>query len=138
MANNIDYTQPYVSADEYLQAKGVNLEIELQDDDNKSNKVKRFIQDLTDFIRNELVREYADNDLNENVTEFASLAEWRRRRFHKGMIEQIEYELNNGLIHQDSGISKETGQILDYSHIILSRSAKAEFWLGAFCNVKRA
>ena len=68
MANNIDYTQPYVSADEYLQAKGVNLEIELQDDDNQSNKVNRFIKDLTDYIRNELVREYGDNDLNENVT----------------------------------------------------------------------
>ena len=138
MANNIDYTQPYVSADEYLAAKGVNLEIELQDDDNKSNKVVRFVKDLTEYVRSELVREYLDNDLNETVTAFESLAEWRRKRFHAGMIEQIEYVLNNGLIHQDSGISKETGQILDYSNIVISRSAKAQFWLGGFCNIKRA
>lgn len=138
MGKAVDYTQPYIDADEYLQAKGVNLAVELQDDDNKSNKVNRFIKDLTEFVRNELVREYCDNDLNENVTEFSSLAEWRRIRFHKGMIEQIEYELNNGLIHQDSGINRETGQILDYSNVVISRSAKAQFWLGGFCNVKRA
>lgn len=138
MGKIIDYTQPYVDADEYLAAKGINLHIELQDNDNQSNKVNRFIKDLTEFVRNELVKEYGDNDLNENVTEFSSLPEWRRKRFHKGMIEQIEYELNNGLIHQDSGINRETGQILDYSNVVISRSAKAQFWLGAFCNVKRA
>ena len=137
MNKQIDYTQPYVDKDEYLAAKGVDLDIELQDDDNKSNKVKRFIEDLTEFVRNELCREYADNALNENVTEFSSLAEFRRKRFHKGMIEQIEYELTNGLIHQDSGINRETGQIMDYSHVVICRSAKAQFWLGGFCNIKR-
>lgn len=137
MGKEIDYTQPYVDRDEYLAAKGIDLNLELQDDDNKSNKVKRFVEDLTRFVRNQLVHEYLDNDLNENVTEFSSLAEWRRKRFHRGMIEQIEYELNNGLIHQDSGINRETGQIMDYSNIVICMSAKNEFWLGAFCNIKR-
>lgn len=138
MEKVVDYTQPYVDNDEYLAAKGVNLSLEIQDDDNKSNKVNRFVKDLTDFVRNELVKEYCDNDLNENVTDFSSLPEWRRKRFHLGMIEQIEYELNNGLIHQDSGINRETGQIMDYSNVIICRSAKTQFWLGAFCNIKRA
>lgn len=137
MGKVVDYTQPYVDADEYLAAKGINLHIELQDNDNKSNKVNRFVKDLTEFVRNELVHEYLDNDLNENVTEFSSLAEFRRKRFHLGMIEQIEYELNNGLIHQDSGINRETGQIMDYSGVVICRSAKAQFWLGGFCNIKR-
>lgn len=137
MENEIDYTTPYVTREEYLKAKGIDLQIELQDDDNKSNKVDRFIKDITNFIMNQLVKKYGDNDLNRNVTDFSSLAEFRRKRFHEGMIEEIEYVLNNGLLHQDSGISKETGQILDYSNIIISKSAHDAFWLGAFCNIRR-
>lgn len=134
---NIDYTKPYVSRDEYLAAKGIDLAIELQDDDNKSNKVERFIKDLTHFIMNELVKRYADNSLNRNVTDFSTLAEFRRKRFHEGMIEEIEYVLNNGLLHQDSGVNQETGQILDYSNVIISESAYNAFWLGGFCNIPR-
>lgn len=134
---NIDYTKPYVSRDEYLAAKGIDLAIELQDDDNKSNKVERFIKDLTNFIMNELVKRYADNSLNRNVTDFSTLAEFRRKRFHEGMIEEIEYVLNNGLLHQDSGVNQETGQILDYSNVIISESAYNAFWLGGFCNIPR-
>lgn len=133
----IDYTQPYVDADEYLQAKGISLQVELQDGDNKSNKVNRFIKDLTDFTMDELVKQYAENDLNRNVTDFSSLAEFRRVRFHEGMIEQIEYVLNNGLLHQDSGVNQETGQILDYSNILISKAALNKFWLGGFCNIRR-
>ena len=134
---NIDYTQPYVSRDEYLEAKGVDLQEEIQDNDNKSNKVATFVKDLTNFIMGELVKRYICNDLNTNVSEFSSLVEFRRKRFHKGMIEQIEYVLNNGLLHQDSGVNQETGIILDYSNIIISDSAFNEFWLGGFCNIPR-
>lgn len=134
---NIDYSTPYISPNEYLVAKGVNLEIELQDDDNKTVKVERFIKDLTDFVMNELVKQYGDNDLNPNVKNFADLKLFRRMRFHRGMIEQIEYVLNNGLIHQDSGINKQMGVIIDFSNVIISKSAFNEFYLGAFCNIKR-
>lgn len=134
---NIDYTQPYVSRDEYLQAKGIDLNNELQDNDNKSNKVATFVKDITNFIMGELVKQYICNDLNSNVSEFSSLAEFRRKRFHQGMIEEIEYILNNGLLHQDSGVNQETGIIIDYSNVIISRSAYNEFWLGGFCNIPR-
>lgn len=142
MANNelnaqIDYTKPYITRDEYLKAKGVDLSEELKDNDNKSNKVDTFIKDITDFVMGRLVRDYACNDLNVNVMDFATLKEFRRIRFHEGMIEQIEYILNNGLLHQDSGVLSETGQILDYSSIVISKSALNKFWLGAFCNIPR-
>lgn len=134
---NIDYSTPYISTKEYLLAKGVDLEVELQDDDNKTVKVERFIKDITDFVMNELVKQYGDNDLNPNVTNFADLKLFRRERFHRGMIEQIEYVLNNGLIHQDSGINKQMGIVIDFSNVIISKSAFNEFYLGAFCNIKR-
>lgn len=134
---NIDYSTPYISAKEYLLAKGVDLEVELQDDDNKTVKVERFIKDLTDYVMNELSKRYCCNDLNTNVTDFATLKLFRRERFHKGMIEQIEYVLNNGLIHQDAGVNKQMGIIIDYSNVLISESAFNEFYLGAFCNIKR-
>ena len=138
MANiTIDYTTPYVTREEYLKFKGIDLQKELQDNDNKSNKVDTFIKDLTDFVMGRLVRDYACNDLNVNVMDFAALKEFRRIHFHEGMIEQIEYILNNGLLHQDSGVISETGQILDYSNIVISKSALNKFWLGAFCNINR-
>ena len=135
MANEIDYTTPYVTKDEYLMEKGVNLTIELQDDDNKSNKVYRFIKDMTNFVLNYLVTNYACNELNLLINDFADLKEFRRKRFHRGMIEQIDYILNNGLIHLDSGIDKNTGAILDFSNVTIGQSAMLEFKLGAFCNI---
>ena len=39
-----DYTQPYITKEEYYEAKGIDLSKELQDNDNKSDKVNRFIR----------------------------------------------------------------------------------------------
>jgi len=137
MANEIDYTQPYVSQEEYLQAKGVDLAEELQNNDRHPNKVERFVKDLTNFVMDRLLAEYKCNELNRLTHDFSELKEWRRKRFHYGMIEEIEYVLNNGLLHQDSGVNVETGQILDFSNVVLSQSAKDQFFLGAFMSIGR-
>ena len=137
MANEIDYTQPYITQNEYLIAKGIDLNIELQDDDNHSNKVYRFIKDMTDFVMDYLAKEYACNELNRLISNFSDLAEFRRKRFHFGMIEQIEYVLNNGLIQLDAGINRDTGSITDFSHLVIGSSALRQFQLGAFCNIER-
>lgn len=137
MEITIDYNTPYITKEEYLETKGVDLSIELQDNDNKSDKVNRFIKDITNFIRNKLVIDYQCNDLNDLTNEFSELKEFRRKQFHKGMIEEIEYILNNGLLHQDSGVNTTTGMIVDYSNIIISMSAYNEFFKGAFCNIRR-
>ena len=129
-----DYSQPYVTRDEYLEVKGVDLNIELQDDDNHSNKVNRFIQDITNFVLDHLVMEYNCNELNRQFNDFEDLAEFRRRRFHYGMMEEIEYVLSNGLIQLDSGINRETGAILDLSGLVIGSSALKQFRLGGFCN----
>lgn len=129
-----DYTKPYVSKDEYLLEKGVNLDIELQADDNASNKVNRFIKDLTHFVMDYLLMEYGCNEMNRLTYDFAELEEHRRKRFHFGMLEQIEYVLNNGLIQLNSGINMETGSIMDFSNVQIGSSALRQFRLGGFCN----
>lgn len=129
-----DYSQPYITRDEYLEVKGIDLNIELQDDDNSSNKVNRFIQDITNFVLDHLVMEYNCNELNRQTHNFEDLAEFRRVRFHYGMLEEIEYVLNNGLIQLDSGINRETGTITDFSGLVIGSSALKQFRLGGFCN----
>lgn len=137
MAYEIDYTQPYITQEEYLQAKGIDLNIEIQDDDNRSNKVYRFIKDITDFVMDFLAKEHACNELNRLINDFSDLAEFRRKRFHFGMLEEIEYVLNNGLIQLDSGINRQTGAITDFSHLVIGSSALRQFQLGAFCNIQK-
>ena len=129
-----DYTKPYITHEEYLVEKGIDLKIELQDDDNKSNKVNRFIKDLTHFVMDYLLMEYGCNEMNRLSYDFADLEEHRRKRFHFGMLEQIEYVLNNGLIQLNSGINMETGSIMDFSNVQIGSSALRQFRLGGFCN----
>lgn len=127
----------YITADEYKQSKGIDLSIELQDDDNPSNKIKRFIKDITDWCCNYLITTYAVNELNEDLHPFSELAEFRQKRFRQGVIDQIEYVLSEGLVDLQTGINETTGQVLDYSHIVLGHSAFRQFQLGAFCNIER-
>ena len=133
----LDITTKYITADDYKNIKGIDLSIEIVDDDNPSNKVNRFIKDMTDWCCRYLANKYAINELNPNLDDqWSKLAPFRRNQFKLGVIEQIEYCLNNGLISKDSGINKETGQIIDYSRVILGQDAYNCFWLGAFCNIK--
>ncbi len=128
--------EKYITADDYLHAKGIDLKIEIQDDDNKSHKVDRFIRDITDWCCNYLITTYCVNELNEDLHDFSELAEFRQKRFRKGVIEQIEYVLSEGLVDLQTGINQTTGQVLDYSNIVLGHSAYREFRLGAFCNIE--
>lgn len=131
-----DYNTPYITRDEYLEEKGIDLCTELQDDDNKSNKVFRFVKDITNFVLDYLTMEYKCNELNRLTHKFSDLDESRRKRFHFGMLEQIEYVLNNGLLHQNSGFNPETGAITDFSGIQIGSSALRQFKLGGFCNMQ--
>lgn len=136
-ATIINYKTPYISQEEYLDAKGIDLSIELNDDDRSINKVDRFIKDITHFVMDYLYENYRTKELDRYNFDFSTLPEWRVRRFHDGMIEQIAYILNNGLIHLDSGINKETGSIMDFKNIVIGSSAQRCFHLGGFCNIMR-
>lgn len=123
----------YISKEEYLEAKGVDLDIELQDDDSHSNKVARFIHEATEYCINYLLLNYCANDL----LAFQQLKEFRQERFRKGVMEQIDYILNNGWVMKDAGINSATGMIMDLSKVQMSQLALNEFKLGAFCNIER-
>lgn len=122
----------YITEEEYLKYKGVNLTLELADDDNASHKVERFIHEITNWCEKFIVLEYAEND----IMNFQGLKEFRQMRFRQGVMEQIEYVLNNGWVNKASGLNKELGIIIDYSKIKIAPTALEEFRMGAFCNIK--
>lgn len=124
----------YISKEDYLKAKGINLELELQDDDNKSEKVTRFIQEVTEWCIEYLVSNYCCNEL---LGLFENLAEFRQQKFREGVIEQIEYILDNGWVNKDSGLNKDLHSIINLSGIELGRTAYLKFKFGAFCNIER-
>lgn len=125
----------FITREEYLQEKGIDLNIEVQDDDNKSNKVFRFISEVTHWCIEHLMTNY---DCNELLGRFDALPEWRQDRFRQGVIEQIEYILNEGWINKDSGYRRDTGTIVDFAKVRLGPSAYQKFKLGAFCNIARS
>lgn len=129
--------EKYITKDDYLIAKGINLDIELQNNDNASRKVERFIEEVTDWCVGYLITTYAVNELNEELYPFSDLAEFRQKFFRKGVIEQIEYMLSEGDISVQSGINEQMGIVVDYSKVQLGHKAYQAFKLGAFCNIGR-
>lgn len=124
----------YITKEDYLKEKGTNLDLEIQNDDNKSNKVKRFIKEVTDWCIDYLTDKY---DCDELLGEFNDLKEFRQDYFRKGVIEQIEYILDEGWINKDAGLIRELGTIVDFSKVSLGRTAYLKFKRGAFCNIVR-
>ena len=124
--------EKYITRDDYLIAKGVDLELELQDDDNPSRKVERLIEEITDWCVEHLTKNYQGGI---DLLDFDKLSEIRQKYFRKGVIEQIEYVLRNGFTNKDSGYNSETGVIVDLSKIALSPNAKQKFWMGGFANI---
>lgn len=127
--------EKYITKKDYLEAKGVDLELEIQDDDNHSNKVYRLIHEVTNWCIEYLVTNY---DCNELLCLFTNLKEFRQDYFRQGVIEQIEYVLDNGWLNKDSGLNRELSGIVDLSRIQLGPNAYLKFRRGAFCNISRA
>ena len=70
-----------------------------------------------------------------DLLDFNNLSVDRKKLFQEGVIEQIEYILNNGWLNKDSGVPSQFGTIIDYSKIVLSPNAQTNFFLAGFCNI---
>lgn len=133
------HMEKYITQEEYRAAKGVDLDLELHDLDDRSNKSKRFIKDVTDWCVAFLEANYRAFELeawpDSGDPTDAALTEERQRLFREGVADQIEYVLYNGNVGQNAGINQDTGFITDLAKVELSRSAKRKFYLAGFCNI---
>lgn len=79
----------YVTKADYLLIKGINLDVELPDDDDPANASNRFIWRVEQKVVNFLATKYFFNDERD-------LNEKNINKFKLAIIEQIEYEITNG------------------------------------------
>lgn len=121
---------PTITKEEILEKLGINLDFELRDNDNPSNKVNRFINEVSEWCYDYLRINYGLND------EIDTLPAFRQGYFKQGVIKQIEYILRNGQLNIDSGYIRETGLVIDLSTTRLAPDAYTKFFLGAFCNLQ--
>lgn len=131
--------EKYITKQEYRQWKGVDLDVELRDLDDPSNKARRFIRQITDWCVDLLRDDYRAYELDawpdEGDPTDSILTEKRQRLFREGVADEIEYILGNGDLRQHAGLNIDTGLITDVSKIELSRSARRKFHLAGFCNI---
>ena len=94
----MDFKAKYVSKEDFLQIKGLNLDIELGVSDDNANESSRYIANVERKIINYLIVNYhfVETDINEKNLD----------RFKLAVIEQIDYELINGVNSEISDTTK--------------------------------
>ncbi len=119
-------TTRFVTRDDYRNFAGIDLELELKDNDDTSNKVNIFISKIEDWCE-AYVQYHSAQKIN-----FATLLPEQIEHWKKGILHQIEYVLRNSDISNDSGYNIESGPIIDMNYLerlSLSQNAKMEFHL---------
>ena len=108
----------YITADEFREYTGVDLEAELRDTSNPSNKVNAFLKRIEDRMEVFLNSHFFKN-VNELYPRFSNEQKYH---YKLALIEQAYYVFKNGDISTDSGYDPERG-------IIISKHAKNEITL---------
>lgn len=101
-----------ITQQEFLDYTGINLELELHDLDDSSNKVDRTISLWTRRVYREMQKTSSrsipkDEDLTENQVQTIKDA----------ICEYGEYYLKNGDLYRQSGFDEERGKLLDASDL---------------------
>ena len=131
--------EKYITKEEYRAAKGVDLDLELKNNDDPTNKAKRFIKEWTDWCAEHLIANYRAYILwewpDEGDPTNPLLTEERQRLFREGCIEQMDYILSTGDIARASGVNQDLGMVMNLESVQLSRKAAAKFRLAGFMNI---
>lgn len=108
----------YITADEFRQYTGVDLEAELKDTANPSDKVNAFLRRVEDRMET-----YLNAHFFKRVTDhWPCFSEEQKRHYKLALIEQAYYVFKNGDISADSGYDPEKG-------IVASKRALGEITL---------
>lgn len=105
----------YITADEFREYTGVNLEAELRDTSNPSNKVNAFLKRIEDRME-----VFMNTHFFKNINEYwPKFTDFQKEHYKLALIEQAYYTFKNGDIYSDSGYDPEKG-------IIASKHALSE------------
>lgn len=110
----------YITADDYLQYFGVDLNAVLPDDDAPNGKAERFIKGVEDdvslFLQEKCFRRIDD--------EYHLFSDHQKECYKLALLNQCKYKLRNGDIGNDSGYDPNTGEIIaasKLSNLVLSQ-----------------
>jgi hypothetical protein len=119
-------TTKYITRQDYKDFTGIDLQLELKDNDDASNKVEIFISNIENWCESHI--QYATGQkINFTTLETDSL-----QHFKKGILYQLQYVIRNGDVTTDSGYNPESGPIVEPNFlqaISLAPNAKMEFML---------
>lgn len=123
----------YITADDFKMYFGIDLEAELKDDDNPSNKVNAFLLRIETRIET-----FLDANFYRNVDfEYPNFSDYQKKHYKLALLEQAYYVLTQGDISTDSGFSFDEGIKVsreDIHKIKISDNTKEELILcGLWC-----
>lgn len=109
----MEFKTRYITADEFKQYFGIDLQIELPNGDNESGKVAAYIARIENRLEAWINANYFYN-----VTRFwETLNNNQKEQYKYALLEQAYYVLRMGDISVDSGYDKERGIIAGRSTI---------------------
>lgn len=95
----------YITADDFKMYFGIDLDAELKDDDNPSNKVNAFLLRIEDRLAS-----FIDANFYRQVDfEYPSFSDYQKKHYKLALLEQAYYVLYNSDISNDSGYSVNEG-----------------------------
>lgn len=138
----LDLKSKYITAQDFLEYTGIDLNVELKDDDNPSNKVNAFLYRIENRMSN-FIASFFYKDID-NL--FLKFSDFQKLHYKFALIEQALYVLKNGDISVDSGYDFESNKVVvkkeDIENRIIGLNAKAELlrigvWNRKITNVGR-
>lgn len=123
----------YITADDFKMYFGIDLDVELKDDDNPSNKVNAFLVRIENRVE-----AYLNGAFYRNVEmEYPTFTDYQKKHYKLALLEQAYYVLTQGDISVDSGYSQDEGVKISRKHIDeikIGSNAKDELLLcGVWC-----
>lgn len=123
----------YITPDDFKMYFGIDLEAEMKDDDNPSNKALAFLMRIENRLHS-----YLDATFYRNVDkEYPEFTDYQKEHYKLALLEQAYYVLTQGDISVDSGYDVTEGFKATRNQIksiIISENAKNELVLcGIWC-----
>lgn len=104
----------YITADDYKQYFGEDLNVILPDDDVPNGKADRFIMRVEDDVAL-----FLETKCFKRIDEqYVSLSDYQKQCYKKALLNQVNYKVNNGDIGNDSGYDPTTGVVAQRSNIV--------------------
>lgn len=104
----------YITADDYKQYFGEDLNVILPDDDVPNGKADRFIMRVEDDVAL-----FLETKCFKRIDEqYVSLSDYQKQCYKKALLNQVNYKVNNGDIGNDSGYDPTTGVVAQRGNIV--------------------